>query len=112
MKRERARKNTDIAQVGLQLANTFVLWRVQDNGEFGKVLLGLHWILHPLLGDVADVDHFRGVVQEAAQAPQPRQVFFVFQLKTPNNFIPRSTELCFTKKEERRLCGSSVIPRW
>lgn len=77
---------TDVAQVGLQLSNTFVLWCVQDNREISKVLLGLHWIFHLLFGDVADVDQFRRVVQEAAQASQPRQILFVFQLKTQNRF--------------------------
>lgn len=82
---------TDIAQVGLQLGNPFVLRCVQDNRKFRKVLLGLQWIFHPLFGDVADVDQFRRVVQEAAQASQPQQILFVFQLKTQNNFKPCST---------------------
>lgn len=89
---------TDIAQVGLQLGDSFVLGCVQDNREFRKVLLGLQWIFHPLFGDVANVDQFRCVVQEAAQASQPRQILFVFQLKTQNNFKPCSTEVYFTKK--------------
>lgn len=37
---------------------------------------------YPLFGDLADVDHFRSVIQEAAEASQPHQVLFVFQLKT------------------------------
>lgn len=77
---------TDVAQVGLQLSNTFVLWCVQDNREISKVLLGLHWIFHLLFGDVADVDQFGRVVQEAAQASQPHQILFVFQLKAQNKF--------------------------
>lgn len=98
LKRETVREfaKTDIAQVGLQLGNPFILRCVQDNGEFGEVLLGLQWIFHPLFGDVADVDQFRCVVQEAAQASQPHQILFVLQLKTENNFKPCSTELYFT----------------
>lgn len=78
--------NSDVAQVGLQLGNTFVLWRVQDDREISKVLLGLHWVFHLLFGDVADVDQFGRVVQEAAQASQPHQILFVFQLKTQSEF--------------------------
>lgn len=96
--------STDVAQVGFQLGHTFVLWRVQDNREIRKVLLGLHWIFHPLFGDVADVDQFRRVVQEAAQASQPHQILFVFQLKTqkqvppwfPQNFILLKRRRTFT----------------
>lgn len=39
---------------------------------------------YPELGDVADMDHLRGVVQETAQASQPHQILFVFQLETQN----------------------------
>lgn len=101
LKRESARElaKTDIAQVGLQLGDPFVFRCVQDNGEFRKVLLGLQWIFHPLFGDVADVDQFRCVVQEAAQASQPRQILFVFQLRTQNNFKPCSTEHYLTGKK-------------
>lgn len=90
LKRETVRElvKTDVAQVGLELGNPFVLGCVQDNREFRKVLLGLQWIFRPLFGDVADVDQFRCVVQEAAQASQPRQILFVFQLKTQSNFKP------------------------
>lgn len=41
---------------------------------------------YPLFGDVADFHHLRGVVQEAADASQPMQILFVFQLKTQNGF--------------------------
>lgn len=40
------RKGTHFAHVGLQLSDTLILRCVQDHREFGKVLLGLHWILH------------------------------------------------------------------
>lgn len=36
-------------------------------------------------GDVTDVDHLWGVIQEAAKAFQPHQILFVFQLKTKQN---------------------------
>lgn len=101
LKRETVRElvKTDIAQVGLELGNPFVLRCVQDNREFRKVLLGLQGIFHPLFGDVADVDQFRCVVQEAAQASQPHQILFVFQLKTQSNVKSRATELYFTEKK-------------
>lgn len=31
--------------MGLQLGHTFVLWRVQDHGEFAQILLGIDWIV-------------------------------------------------------------------
>lgn len=37
---------THIAQVCLQLSDTFVLWCIQDHREVGKVLLCLHWVGH------------------------------------------------------------------
>lgn len=86
---------TDVAQVGLQLGNAFVLWCVQDNREIRKVLLGLQWIFHLLFGDVADVDQFRCVIQEAAQASQPRQILFVLQLKTQNKVEPGFNKTLF-----------------
>lgn len=39
---------THAAQMGLQLSDALVLWCVQDHREFGKILLGLHWIFHLL----------------------------------------------------------------
>lgn len=33
------------------------------------------------------MDHLWSVVQEAANAPQPHQILFVFQLKTQNDFL-------------------------
>lgn len=33
---------------------------------------------YPEFGDVADVDHLWGVIQEAAKASQPHQILFVF----------------------------------
>lgn len=40
---------------------------------------------YPEFGDVTDVDHLWGVIQEAAKAFQPHQILFVFQLKTKQN---------------------------
>lgn len=37
---------THVAQVCLQLSDTFVLWCIQDHREVGKVLLCLHWVGH------------------------------------------------------------------
>lgn len=37
-------ETTHAAHVGLELSHTLVLRSVQDHGEVGKVLLGLHWI--------------------------------------------------------------------
>lgn len=95
--------------MGLELGNPFVLRCVQDNREFRKVLLGLQWIFRPLFGDVADVDQFRCVVQEAAQASQPHQILFVFQLKTQSNFKPCATELYFTEKKKHFVALSSYL---
>ena len=41
---------------------------------------------YPQFGDVADMHHLWGVVQEAANASEPHQILFVFQLKAQNDF--------------------------
>lgn len=43
-------------------------------------------ISHPLFGNVAHMDHLWRVIQEAAQASQPHQILFVFQLKADRVF--------------------------
>lgn len=43
------------------------------------------------------MDHLWSVVQEAANAPQPHQILFVFQLKTQNDFLFLLFDFSFCK---------------
>lgn len=63
---------------------------------------------YPLFGDLADVDHLRSVIQEAAEASQPHQVLFVFQLKTKKIF--NKSVFFLTVSVKHMLLYS--IPRW
>ena len=51
-----------------------------------ELIFHLNGNTYPVFGDLADVDHLRSVIQEAANASQPQQILFVSQLKAQNDF--------------------------